>query len=66
MIFFIRESTFIENIPHICYFNNIDQVFKEFKKSIRTNISLAQMSYLDIKYILDLYYNLDNQSLAYF
>ncbi len=65
-IFFIRESIKNREYSKYIFTKSIDQVFKELKKiSIRTNISLAQMSYLDIKYILDLYYNLDNQSLAY-
>ena len=62
---FIKESIKNREYSKYIFTKSIDLIFRELKKiAKRTKISINDMSYIDIKYILNLYYNLDNQNMS--
>ena len=64
-IFFIKESIKNREYAKYIFTKSIDLVFRELKKiARRTKININEISYIDIKYILNLYYNLDNQNIS--
>lgn len=64
-IFFIKESIKNREYAKYIFTKSIDLVFRELKKiARRTKININEISYIDIKYILNLYYNLNNQNIS--
>ena len=64
-IFFIKESIKNREYAKYIFTKSIDLVFRELKKiARRTKININEISYIDIKFILNLYYNLDNQNIS--
>ena len=65
LIFFIKESIKNREYAKYIFTKSIDLVFRELKKiARRTKININEISYIDIKFILNLYYNLDNQNIS--
>jgi len=62
---FIKESIRNREYAKYIFTKSVDLIFRELKKiAKRTKNSIDDISYIDIKHVLSLYYNLDNSNMS--